>query len=238
MAVDLEGLQAHEIVREAGEFWTELGMRSKINSAVAEIREEHNAKRLSWNVEDLQRIIRPYPTNTKVDAVLRKMEDDTWLPEGESPYEAEGEGKSDESEDEEGSEEEVNEEEEEAAEFAALVAIGGTGDTEDVRSSGYDDVEDVRNCGELPRIGCATKADALAESQNTHQRARDGHGVPQGSGGAGICCAAAERNKKREAKGACFQQRRPRSKACTATPKGARSGLGAIAASHVARCQK
>ena len=93
------------------------------------------------------------------------MEDDTWLPEGECPYEAEGEGKSDDSEDEEGSEEEVNEEEEEAAELAALVAIGGTGDTEDVRSSGYDDVEDVGNCGELPRIGCATKADALAESQ-------------------------------------------------------------------------
>ena len=49
--------------------------------------------------------------------------------------------------------------------MAALVAIGGHGDTEDVRSSGYDDVEDVRSCGELPSIGCATKADALAESQ-------------------------------------------------------------------------
>ena len=93
------------------------------------------------------------------------MEDDTWLPEGESAYKDEGEGKSDDAEDEEGSEEEVNEEEEEAAELAALVAIGGTGDTEDVRSSGYDDVEDVRSCGELPSIGCATKADALAESQ-------------------------------------------------------------------------
>ena len=89
------------------------------------------------------------PDTQKVDAVLRKMEDDTWLSEGECPYEAEGEGKSDDSEDEEGSEEEVNEEEEEAAELAALVAIGGTGDTEDVRSSGYDDVEDVRSCGEL-----------------------------------------------------------------------------------------
>ena len=80
-------------------------------------------------------------------------------------YADEGEGKSDESEDEEGSEKELNEEEEEAADLAGLVAIGGHGDTEDVRSSGYDDVEDVRSCGELPSIGCATKADALAESQ-------------------------------------------------------------------------
>ena len=80
-------------------------------------------------------------------------------------YADEGEGKSDESEDEEGSEKELNEEEEEAADLTGLVAIGGHGDTKDVRSSGYDDVEDVHSCGELPSIGCATKADALAESQ-------------------------------------------------------------------------
>ena len=100
-------------------------MRAKINSAVATVREEHNAKRLIWNVEDLQRIIKPYPIHQKVDAVLRKMEDDTWLPEGECVYEDEGEGKSDDSEDEEGSEKELNEEEEEeAADLAGLVAIG------------------------------------------------------------------------------------------------------------------
>ena len=61
MTVDLDGLQDQEIVREAGAFWTELGMRTNINSAVADIREEHNAKRLSWTVEDIKRIIRPYP---------------------------------------------------------------------------------------------------------------------------------------------------------------------------------
>ena len=77
------------------------------------------------------------------------MEDDTWLPEGECVYEDEGEGKSDDSEDEEGSEEELNEEEEEAADLAGLVAIGGHGASKDVRSSGYDDVEDVGSCGEL-----------------------------------------------------------------------------------------
>ena len=103
----------------------------------------------------------------KTDAILRKMEDDTWIPEGECAYAEEGEGKSDDSEDEEGSEKELNEEEEEAADLAALFAISGSGDTEDVRSSGYDDVEvvDVNSCGEAPSIGCATKADALTQSQ-------------------------------------------------------------------------
>ena len=76
LTVDLDGLQDQEIVREAGAFWTELGMRAKINSAVATVREEHNAKRLSWNMEDIQRIIRPYPKNKTVEATLRKMEDD------------------------------------------------------------------------------------------------------------------------------------------------------------------
>ena len=93
------------------------------------------------------------------------MEDDTWLFEGECVYEDEGEGQSDDSEDEVGSEKEPNEEEEEAADLAALAAIGGHGDTEDVRSSGYDGVEDVPSCGELPSIDCATKADALTGSQ-------------------------------------------------------------------------
>ena len=78
------------------------------------------------------------------------MEDDTWIPEGECVYAEEGDGESDDSEDEEGSEKELNEEEEEAADLAALFAISGSGDTEDVRSSGYDGVEDVdvQSCGE------------------------------------------------------------------------------------------
>ena len=108
LTVDLDGLQDQEIVREAGQFWTELGMRAKINSAVAEIREEHKSKRLKWNVEDVQRIIRPYPKHKEVDAVLAKMEDDTWIPEGECAYGEEGEGKSDDDEDEDNSEEELN----------------------------------------------------------------------------------------------------------------------------------
>ena len=73
---------------------------------------------------DVQRIIRPYPTNQQVDAVLRKMEDVTWLPACERSYDDEGEGKSDDSADEQDSEEEPHEEEEEAADLAALAAIG------------------------------------------------------------------------------------------------------------------
>ena len=125
-------------------------MRANINAAVDEVREEHNANRLNWTMEDIQRIIMPYPAHKHVDAVLQKMEDDTWLPEGELPYDAEGEGESDDSAGEQDSEEEPNEEQQEAVRLAAFVAIGGHGDTEGVRSSGYEDVEDVSSCGEPP----------------------------------------------------------------------------------------
>ena len=92
MTVDLDGSQDQEIVREAGQFWSELGMRAKINAAVKEVRDEYNANRINWTVEDTQRIIMPYPTHKHVDAVLQQMEDDTWLPEGERPHDDEGGG--------------------------------------------------------------------------------------------------------------------------------------------------
>ena len=40
--------QDHFIVREAATFWKELGMRKKVNSAVAEVREEVAQGRLTW----------------------------------------------------------------------------------------------------------------------------------------------------------------------------------------------
>ena len=48
-----------------------------------------------------------------------------------------------------------------------LVLSAGSGDTDDARSSGYDDVEvvDVNSYREAPSIGCATKADVLTQSQ-------------------------------------------------------------------------
>ena len=147
-------------------------------------------------MEDIQRIIRPYPKHKEADAILAKMEDDTWIPEGECAYEEEGEGKSDDDEDEDNSEEELNEEEEEAADLAALDAICGYGDAHDVRSSGYGDVEDVRQLRRNPDHWLRYQSRCIDAVANTHRRARDGHGVPQGSRGAGICCTDHERNPK------------------------------------------
>ena len=63
MTVDLEGRQDQEVMREAGVFWKELGMCSKINSAVAEVREEHKANIPKWNAWDIGRFIRPSPSH-------------------------------------------------------------------------------------------------------------------------------------------------------------------------------
>ena len=41
LTMDVDGLQDQESVREAGAFWSELGMRARINVAVKEVREEH-----------------------------------------------------------------------------------------------------------------------------------------------------------------------------------------------------
>ena len=49
--------------------------------------------------------------------------------------------------------------------MAALVAVGGHGDTVDVRSGGDEDVEDVLDCGEDPSMSCATTAESVPESQ-------------------------------------------------------------------------
>ena len=87
MCVALDGSQDELVVREAGEFWRELGMRAKINSAVAEVKAEVAAGRLGWNVQDVQRLIRPYPKHRHVDEILERQGDDTWCPEGERPYE-------------------------------------------------------------------------------------------------------------------------------------------------------
>ena len=85
----MDGRQDQFIVREAGDFWKELGMREKINSAVAEVREEARAGRLRWSFADVQRLITPYPKRPKVDAVLARLGDDTWIEEGDSKYEDE-----------------------------------------------------------------------------------------------------------------------------------------------------
>ena len=152
------------------------------------------------------------------------MEDDTWIPEGESAYADKGEGKSDDSEDEEGSEEELNEEEEEAADLAALDEIGGHGDTEDVRSSGYDDVEGVRSCGEIPIIGCATKAAALTESQTLIGVFEMAMASIKEVGAQAVVAHLMNEIRNVGAKGACFRHRLPRCIDRVGSAKGTISG--------------
>ena len=65
MTVALDNSQDALVVREAGVFWREPGMRAKTDSAVAEVNEEVNAGRLGWNVKDVQRVIRPYPNRAR-----------------------------------------------------------------------------------------------------------------------------------------------------------------------------
>ena len=76
----------HLIVREAGEFWRELGMREKINSAVADVRTEFQAGRLRWTIGDVQRLILDYPKHKHVDAVLANIGDDMWLEENDCKF--------------------------------------------------------------------------------------------------------------------------------------------------------
>ena len=85
MTVALDGSQDQLIVREAGIFLTELGMRAKICSAVAEVREEVAANRLGWNVEDVKRLMKPYPKRSGVDETLERLGGDTSILEGECP---------------------------------------------------------------------------------------------------------------------------------------------------------
>ena len=46
MTADLNGKRDHEDVRDAGVLWNELGMRAKMNAAVAEVEEEARNGRL------------------------------------------------------------------------------------------------------------------------------------------------------------------------------------------------
>ena len=111
-------------------------------------------------MEDLKRIIMPYPKRPKVDAILERLEDDTWIPDGECAYACQDEEASDDAEDEEGAQEE-NEEEEEAADLAALAALTGDDDS----SSKHGHVEDVRSGGQVPSTASTTDAETVAHSQ-------------------------------------------------------------------------
>jgi hypothetical protein len=84
--------QGHFIVREAGAFWKGLDMRKKVNSAVAEVREEVRQRRMCWCFNDIRRLIRPYPRHKHVDDVFKNIVEDTALEEGEQPNKDEEQG--------------------------------------------------------------------------------------------------------------------------------------------------
>ena len=85
------------IVREAGKFWKELGMRDKLDAAVADVREEFQNGRLKWTHTDVKRLILPFPRHGKVDEALERMGDDTAEADGEVPFNNESDVENDES---------------------------------------------------------------------------------------------------------------------------------------------
>ena len=54
--VALDGSEDHLIVREAGEFFRELGMRELINKEVSIVRTEARAGRLRWAYNDIKKL--------------------------------------------------------------------------------------------------------------------------------------------------------------------------------------
>ncbi|CAK0856984.1 unnamed protein product, partial [Prorocentrum cordatum] len=65
--VALDGSEDDQICREAKDFWDEMGMRSRIDSAVAEVAEKHAAGLLLWNYKTAQSLITPYPRRGHLD---------------------------------------------------------------------------------------------------------------------------------------------------------------------------
>ena len=119
--------------------------------------------------------------------------------------------------------------------MAALVAVGGHGDTEDVRSAGDEDVDDVLDCGEDPSISCATKAESVAESQRYIGVLETAMTALKEVGAQASDAHLQHDIRKREPKGACFQQSGPKRNARDGTAKGSRKCRGAKSDIHVAR---
>ena len=64
--VALDGSEDYFICREAKVFWEELGMRKRINSAVAEVEAKHKAGFLPWTYTTMKSLLpavssRPWP---------------------------------------------------------------------------------------------------------------------------------------------------------------------------------
>ena len=87
--VALDGSEDHKVCRDAKEFWTEMNMRTRINSAVAEVDAQFHAGKLPWTWATVQSQITPFPKKGQLDVVLPGQEDEATIdPEG-VPWELE-----------------------------------------------------------------------------------------------------------------------------------------------------
>ena len=74
--VALDGSEDFKICREAKEFWNEMNMRTRINSAVAEVEAQFQAGKLPWTWATVQSLITPFPKKGQLDVVLPGQEDE------------------------------------------------------------------------------------------------------------------------------------------------------------------
>lgn len=87
LTVPLDGSGDQFIVREAGNFWRERGMRHKINDAVKQVQYDFSKGRLAWSYNCVKQIIIECPTHKQYDDILRRIEaDDMDIPACELPY--------------------------------------------------------------------------------------------------------------------------------------------------------
>ena len=87
--VALDGSEDFKICREAKEFWNEMNMRTRINSAVAEVEAQFQAGKLPWTWATVQSLITPFPRTWP--RFLGEMEDPDVVPWDDKEVENEGE---------------------------------------------------------------------------------------------------------------------------------------------------
>ena len=87
--VPLDGSQDIEICREAFHLWSEGGLREKVNSAVADVREECRREKdgLKWSYDDVFRLVSPYEERRAVDLVLEALGEETMGEDGQGDEE-------------------------------------------------------------------------------------------------------------------------------------------------------
>lgn len=81
-SIDLHGKEDALVCREAGVFWNEettdgyQSMRPKIDSELAAVADEFKSGGIAWCQKDIRRLITPYPSHKKADAILARLGDD------------------------------------------------------------------------------------------------------------------------------------------------------------------